>query len=147
MGEMQQIDTESLATELVQLAKAIVGGFPLSAAGFSAGEVAAALRTKQGSIYTGICLDLGCGIGFCAEHAAIAEMLKARETEIAMIVAVGSDVILSPCGRCREMMAQVNRQNLNTQIIMPGGRLRPLHELLPEHWLEPTYTDNEKMRR
>ena len=96
----------------------------------------AALQTKQGNIYTGICLDLACGVGFCAEHSAIAEMLKARETEIVMIVAVGDNGILSPCGRCREMMAQVNRANLNTQVILPGGRIRPLHELLPEYWLE-----------
>lgn len=132
---MSQIDTESLATELIQLANTLVGEFPLSAEGLNAGSVAAALKTKKGSIYTGICLDLSCGIGFCAEHAAIAEMLKARETEIAMIVAVSADGILPPCGRCREMMAQVNRQNLNTQIILPSQRIRPLHELLPEYWL------------
>jgi cytidine deaminase len=133
---VQQIDTERLATELIQLANQIVGEFPLAAEYLSAGSVATALRTTQGNIYTGICLDLACGIGFCAEHAAIAEMLKARETEISMIVAVGEDVILPPCGRCRELMAQVNIQNLNTQVILPGGRIRPLRELLPEYWME-----------
>jgi hypothetical protein len=33
-------------------------------------------------------------------------------------------------------MAQVNIQNLNTQVILPDGRLRPLRELLPEYWME-----------
>jgi cytidine deaminase len=132
----QQIEAEALATELIEIANRIVGEFPLAADGLTAGSVATALRTTQGNIYTGICLDLSCGIGFCAEHAAIAEMLKARETEIAMIVAVGEDVILPPCGRCRELMAQVNILNLNTQVILPGGRIRPLRELLPEYWLE-----------
>src|SRR4051812_47143121 len=131
------MDTETLAAELIQLANAIVGEFPLSAQGLSAGSVASVLQTKQGNRYSGICLDLSCGIGFCAEHSAIAEMLKARETEIAMIVAVSIDAILPPCGRCREMMAQVDRRNLHTQVILPGGRIRPLRELLPEYWLQP----------
>ena len=39
-----------------------------------------ALETASGNVYTGINLDLACGIGFCAEHSAVAEMLKARET-------------------------------------------------------------------
>jgi cytidine deaminase len=132
----QQIEPERLAAELIQIANTVVGEFPLAAEDLTAGSVATALRTRQGNIYTGICLDLACGIGFCAEHAAIAEMLKARETEIIMIVAVDIEKILPPCGRCRELMAQVNVQNLNTQVILPGGRIRPLRELLPDYWLE-----------
>lgn len=68
-------------------------------------------------------------------QAAVAEMLKARETAIDMIVAVGEGVILPPCGRCRELLAQVDASNLGTQVILPGKRIRPLRELLPEHWL------------
>lgn len=132
----QQMTTEVLATELIEIANRIVGEFSLAAEYLTAGSVASALRTKQGNIYTGICLDLACGIGFCAEHAAIAEMLKARETEIAMIVAVDIGKILPPCGRCRELMAQVNIQNLNTQVILPAGGIRPLRELLPDYWIE-----------
>jgi cytidine deaminase len=41
----------------------------------------------QGNIYTGICIDLGCGLGFCAEVAAIAQMLTHRETRIDEVVA------------------------------------------------------------
>jgi cytidine deaminase len=112
-----------------------LGQFSLSVEDLTAGSVAAALRTSKGNIYTGICLDLGCGIGFCAEHAAVAEMLKARETEIVMIVAVGDGVILPPCGRCRELLVQVNRSNMGTQVVLPGKRIQALRELLPEHWL------------
>jgi cytidine deaminase len=132
------MDTETqaaLAAELTQIAYAVVGEFDLSAPGLTAGSVAAALRTAQGHTYTGICLDLSCGIGFCAEHSAVAEMLKARETRIAMVVAVGDKAILSPCGRCREMMAQVDQGNLATLVVMPGGRITTLRELLPEHWM------------
>ena len=38
------------------------------------------LRTAAGKVCTGISLKLDCGIGFCAEHSAIAAMLKYRET-------------------------------------------------------------------
>jgi cytidine deaminase len=99
--------------------------------------VGAALRTTSGAIYTGVCIDLACGIGFCAEHAAIAEMLKHREVEIDAIVAVNNSWILPPCGRCRELIAQISPRNADTQVILPGERVVTLRELLPEHWLSP----------
>jgi len=120
--------------ELIDAAKDVRGQMQLGGEHFSAGCVAAALRTEAGNIYTGICIDLACGIGFCAEHAAIAEMLKNRETKIDMIVAVSADSIIPPCGRCREMMAQVDEGNLGTQVILSGDRTVPLTELLPHRW-------------
>jgi cytidine deaminase len=108
-----------------------VGQFPLSEAGLSAGSVSAALVTEAGNVYTGICLDLACGIGFCAEHAAIASMLLNRETVIKKIVAVTEDSILPPCGRCRELMLQVDSRNSECVVILPMGVKRKLGELLP----------------
>jgi cytidine deaminase len=52
-----------------------------------------------------------------------------------MVVAVGATRILSPCGRCREMMAQVDQGNLATLVVMPGGHITTLRELLPDHWM------------
>ena len=89
------------------------------------------LPTKKGNVYTGICIDIGCGIGFCAEHAAIAEMLKNRETEISMIVAVGSKGIYPPCGRCRELMYQINNDNIHTEVIIGKDKTITLEGLLP----------------
>lgn len=120
--------------ELVEAARAIQGKFPL-VKDFDAGSVAAAIRSRSGRVYTGICLDMACGIGFCAEHAAVAEMLKARETEVAAVVAVGRRGVLAPCGRCRELLAQVSPGNMGCRVLLPGGRVAELRELLPEHWL------------
>ena len=39
-----------------------------------------------------------------------------------MIVAVADDCILSPCGRCRELLVQVNRANFDAQVV---SRRRP----------------------
>ena len=98
---MQEIST------LIDAARSVLGTFDLAVC--VAGNVAAALETEDGTIYTGICLDLACGVGFCAEHSAVAEMLKHRETAIRQIVAVGDTGIMPPCGRCRELLMQVDR--------------------------------------
>jgi cytidine deaminase len=60
-------------------------------------------------------------------------MLKDRKTRIARIVAVDANRILPPCGRCREMMVQVDRGNFACEVVMPDG-VRPLSDLLPAHW-------------
>jgi cytidine deaminase len=122
-------------SKLIQTAKTILGEFQLAKSELTAGSVSCALITDQGNVYTGICLDLACGIGFCAEHSAIAEMLKARETKIDCIVAVGLQGIMMPCGRCRELMMQVNQENINTKIVINEKSHIFLQDLLPKHWL------------
>ena len=87
------------AEELIEAASKVAGVFTPSKH-CTAGGVAAALLTEAGKVYTGICIDTSCSLGFCAEHAAIAEMLKAHESDIRLIVAVDTDgAILPPCGR------------------------------------------------
>jgi cytidine deaminase len=125
--------------DLIAAARAVYGDFAL-AHNFSAGSVGAAIRTAGGNVYTGICIDVACGMGFCAEHAAVAEMLKHRESEIVAMVAVSGDAILPPCGRCRELVAQINPANMNCQVVLPGQRIVALRELLPEHWLDANRT-------
>jgi cytidine deaminase len=100
-----------------------------------AGEVAAALRTSQGNVYVGVSISAGCGIGFCAEHSAIAAMVTAGETRIQKLVAISADgKLLPPCGRCRELLYQIDRGNLETEIILGPGRPTRLAELLPRRW-------------
>jgi cytidine deaminase len=121
--------------ELIEAAKRVQGAFTLREDSLEAGCVGAALRSARGRIYTGICMDLACGIGFCAEHSAIAEMLKHRETRIAAIVAVNAQGVIPPCGRCRELIAQLDEANSETAVILTPDRAVPLKELLPHYWL------------
>ena len=121
---------------LVAQAQALVGEFSLTKPSLTAAAVGAALETSSGRIYTGINLDLACGIGFCAEHSAVAEMLKSRETVIARIVAVNAERIVAPCGRCRELFVQVDPRNLDCEVLLPDGASASLRELLPNAWLE-----------
>jgi len=100
-----------------------------------AGGVAALIVSGSGRKYTGVCVDFACSLGFCAEHAAVAEMLKAHESRIAYVVAVlWSGEVIPPCGRCREMMWQLDAQNRDAMVILAKDRALPLHELLPHPW-------------
>ncbi len=104
------------------------------------GEVAAAIETVEGHFYFGISISAACGIGFCAEHSAIAQMITKGETEIKQIVAINSyEKILPPCGRCRELMFQINPKNLRTKIIIAHHKILLLEELLPERWQDFKY--------
>ena len=125
---------DDMRTQLIEAAQAVCGEFTLRE-DFSAGGVGAAIRTFKGNIYTGICIDLASGLGFCAEVAAIAEMLKNRETQIDTVVAVSGQRILPPCGRCRETMAQIDIRNLDCKVIIAEDEDVFLRELLPKHWL------------
>jgi cytidine deaminase len=121
---------------LIKAAQSVLGRLQLRD-DYTAGDVAAAIRTAAGNIYTGICIDLTCGLGFCAEVAAVAEMLKHRETQIVSVVALDRHgTILAPCGRCRETLVQVDRRNRECRVLLHHGRAARLEDLLPEHWLE-----------
>jgi cytidine deaminase len=103
-----------------------------------AGDVACALLSSNGNLYLGVCIDVGGGMGFCAEHSAIAAMITAGETRISKIVAVWRDrVVLPPCGRCREFMAQIDTENLAcTNVILGEDKVVKLQELLPYQYDE-----------
>ena len=100
-----------------------------------AGHVASALETINGAIYTGVCIDVPCSIGICAEQAAIAEILKNGETQIKRIIAVYEDgSVLAPCGRCRELISQLDIKNEDTIVYVDKDKTLILKELLPERW-------------
>ncbi|QPP05866.1 cytidine deaminase [Streptomyces bathyalis] len=107
------------------------------------GDVGSALVTAAGNVYRGVCIDTGSGTGFCAEHAAVAAMVTAREYRIAKIVAVwrsdeGLLHVLPPCGRCREFVRQIDPGNIGTEVVLGRGNSTPLRELLPfNEWPAP----------
>jgi|GEM_PF-1744842 hypothetical protein len=47
----------------------------------SAGDVACALLSSSGDLFLGVCIDVGSGMGFCAEHSAIAAMVTAGRNQ------------------------------------------------------------------
>lgn len=101
------------------------------------GEVGAVILDKNGNIYTDVSLSAASGIGACAEYSAVMEMLKKGASQIQKIVAVCNDgKILPPCGRCRELFFEIDRNNLQTQILLSNRKVVTLKELLNYRWQE-----------
>ncbi|MEM8632452.1 MAG: cytidine deaminase [Pseudomonadota bacterium] len=114
-------------TELIEAARAVLNPRDVTEK-LQAGQVASALRSRSGRIFTGVCIDAASSIGFCAEHAAVAAMLTSGEDRIDRVVAVNRDgEVKAPCGRCRELMRQMG----GAQVLMPDGQVWDVMDLLP----------------
>jgi len=122
--------------ELYEKAKSVINPRKLSEFA-DAGGVGAAILTESGNVYTGVCIDTACSMGFCAEHAAAAAMLTAGEACVLKMIAVGWDGhIMPPCGRCREFISQIHSENLNAEVMVRKGVIVTIRELLPYDWRE-----------
>ena len=126
---------ETTNEELIERARSVVN--PRRIGDCLVGDVGSASVTDKGNVYVGVCIDTGSGMGFCAEHSAIAAMVTAGEYRIRKIVAVWIDgektYVLSPCGRCREFIRQIDESNLETEVVLATDRAMKLAELLPQH--------------
>lgn len=121
-------------TELVQKAKSVLNPRRLSDEA-EAGGVGAALLAESGAVYTGVCIDTACSMGFCAEHAAAGAMVTAGENRVLKMVAVNWEgQILPPCGRCREFISQLHADNLSTEVLVAEETVVTIKELLPFNW-------------
>jgi cytidine deaminase len=122
--------------ELIAKAKSVVKPRKIKH-GFTVGDVGCALITDKGNVYLGVCIDTASGMGFCAEHSAIAAMVTHGEHKIKKIVAVVEDgTPIPPCGRCREFMHQIHEDNLDAEVIIKKNKSVKLKELLPFTWDE-----------
>lgn len=120
--------------QLYQQAKSVVNPKTLTDY-VEAGGVGAALLSESGTVYTGVCIDTACSMGFCAEHAAAAAMITAGENRVIKMIAVGWDGgIMPPCGRCREFISQLHADNLQTEVKVTDDTVVTLQDLLPFDW-------------
>ena len=120
--------------ELYEAAKSVLNPRRLSEYA-EAGGVGAALLSESGRLYTGVCIDTGSSLGFCAEHAAAAAMITAGESRVLKMIAVGWDGhIMPPCGRCREFISQLDDGNRDTEVKVDALTVVTLGELLPYDW-------------
>jgi cytidine deaminase len=102
--------------------------------------VAAAIRTKQGTIYSAIHLEASIGrIAVCGEAVALGKAISEGETEFDCIVAVWypkddttqPPTIAPPCGMCRELLSDYQS---DLQVITQEGatvRKVPIAALIP----------------
>jgi len=75
---------------------------------YSKFRVGAAVLGSGGGIYSGCNVEnASLGLTCCAERSAIFAMVAAGETEIREMLIIGeSDEFLSPCGACRQVIAE-----------------------------------------
>jgi len=120
--------------ELIEKAKSVLKPRKIKH-GFTVGTVGCALVTDKGNVYLGVCIDVAGGIGFCAEHSAIAAMVTHGEHTIKKIVAVAANgTPIPPCGRCREFMHEIHEENLEAEVIIEKNKSVRLKDLLPFPW-------------
>ena len=122
--------------ELCQAALAVQNNRTVSPF-IEAGGVSAALLTRSENIYVGVCIDTACSLGMCAERNAIANMLTHGESQIDKIVVVMPDGrVGSPCGACRELMMQLDKDSGEIEILLDleSEKAVRLKELVPDWW-------------
>ena len=104
------------------------------------GGVSAAVLSKSGKIYTGVCVDTCSTLGICAERNAIFNMLTNGENEIDKILCIMPDGKNgAPCGACRELMVQLmagKYHNVEIMLDYETGKTVTLGEITPEWWIE-----------
>jgi cytidine deaminase len=125
--------------ELIALAASVVKAQRVNE--YLIGDVGAALVSESNQIHRGVCIEVSSGMGFCAEHSAIASMITAGDLRIRKIVAVHKQndhvFVLTPCGRCRAFMHAICTDNLETEDILGPDQSATLAELLPyAKWYE-----------
>lgn len=103
------------------------------------GEVAAAILSKSGKIYTGVCIDTCSTLGICAERNAIFNMITNGEQEIDKVLAILPDGSTgAPCGACRELMVQLmpdSYKDIEIMLDYNAGKTVRLGEITPEWWI------------
>lgn len=101
------------------------------------GQVAAAILTKNGNIYAGVCIDTACTLGICAERNAIHNMITNGESKIEKIVCIDSNGNVDyPCGACRELIMQLDIDSKNIQFLTDTKTYEytTMGELIPNWW-------------
>lgn len=104
-----------------------------------AGGVAAAVRTRSGTIYTGVCIDTCSTLGICAERNAIFHMITSGEHEMEKVLTImPNGKTGAPCGACRELMVQLmpdDYQKIEIMLDYETRKTVTLGELTPEWWI------------
>ena len=101
---------------------------------YSKFQVGAALLTKSGKVYTGVNVEnASYGLTNCAERVAVGKAVSEGHRKFQAIAVVAPSTALSPCGACRQVLAEFGEcvvicaDSRNTRRL----RIHLLSELLP----------------
>ena len=125
--------------EMYAAAKAVLAPRKISEF-VTAGEVSAAVLSKSGKIYTGVCIDTCSTLGICAERNAIFNMITNGENEIDKVLCIPPvEGKGAPCGACRELMVQLmpdSYKDIEIMLDYSKGQVITLGEITPEWWID-----------
>lgn len=101
-------------------------------------SVCAAVRTKSGNVYVGLCMNSQ-KLDVCSEWVAIGQALTAGDKDLEMVVAVhrsqeGNFDIYPPCSLCRELYLTYAP---DIQVIISEDEVVIGKDLLPHAWTKP----------
>ncbi|AEX85608.1 cytidine deaminase [Marinitoga sp. 1135] len=96
-------------------------------------KVGAALLTKDGKIYTGTNIEnASYGLSMCAERTAIFKAVSEGEKNFEALVVIGeTDEPISPCGACRQVIAEFGVENIILTNLKKDLKIMTVEELLP----------------
>jgi cytidine deaminase len=105
-------------------------------------RVGAAILLADGRFYTGVNVEnASYGLSICAERTAVFKMVSEGRGEI-VAVAVSTANAGSPCGACRQVLAEF-AGDVPVWLVdgVGNGRQTTLHTLLPDHF-GPEHLEN-----
>ncbi|WP_425061282.1 Cytidine deaminase [Sporomusa carbonis] len=116
-----------------ELAKAAIKAREQAYAPYSGFKVGAAVQGKSGRIYTGCNIEnASYGLSNCAERTAVFKAVSEGERELAAIAVVADTPgPVSPCGACRQVMAEFNIGKIILLNLKGGQQIFTAAELLP----------------
>lgn len=98
-------------------------------------QVGAAVQTKNGNIYTGCNIENSSySLTCCAERVAIFQAIQAGDKKFTtMAVIANRSHVISPCGACRQVMAEFFSKNVDIYLYNKDGESVCVHmsQLLP----------------
>lgn len=133
LGYVNDIDAEVLA----QLFEAALDARSRAYAPYSNYQVGAALLTKSGQVICGVNVEnASYPLTNCAERVALGTYVEQGRAGIQAIVVATKDAG-SPCGACRQVMAELAEPDCPVYAIAPDGRQRKwtVKELLPDSFV------------
>ncbi|MBK2402460.1 cytidine deaminase [Erysipelothrix sp. strain 2 (EsS2-6-Brazil)] len=91
-----------------------------------------AMLSKDGTVFTGISVQSVTQAGCNSGVSAIAEALKSGQSHFIKMVTVNSKGdIIAPSGQTRDLLAQINSENKQCEIMVSKDHLVILDQLLP----------------
>ena len=100
---------------------------------YSKFKVGAALKTKEGKIFSGCNVEnASYGLTMCAERVAIFKAVSEGYQDFdEMLIYVDSDILFTPCGACRQVIAEFGSKIKITIISKKEMMETSIKELLP----------------